>query len=81
MVFTITRALQEGEQILKNAGIKNYKIEAREILENLLKKSFEEIFIQKDMSLKKQTKELFFKKIYKRKNGAPIQYITKISHF
>ena len=46
MVFTITRALQEGEQILKNAGIKNYKIEAREILENLLKKSFEEIFIQ-----------------------------------
>jgi len=26
MVFTITRALQEGEQILKNAGIKNYKM-------------------------------------------------------
>ena len=40
MVSTISNALQEGEQILKNAGIKNYKIEAREILENLLKMSF-----------------------------------------
>ena len=72
MVSTISNALQEGEQILKNAGIKNYKIEAREILENLLKMSFEEIFVQRDMFLKKQTKELFFKRIYKRKIGAPI---------
>ena len=81
MVSTISNALQEGEQILKSAGIKNYKIEAREILENLLKMSFEEIFVQRDMFLKKQTKELFFKGIYKRKIGEPIQYITKISHF
>ena len=76
MVSTISNALQEGEQILKNAGIKNYKIEAREILENLLKMSFEEIFVQRDTFLKKQTKELFFKRIYKRKIGEPIQYIT-----
>ena len=61
MVSTISNALQEGEQILKNAGIKNYKIEAREILENLLKMSFEEIFVQRDMFLKKQTKNYFSK--------------------
>ena len=78
MVSSISNALQKGEQILKSAGIKNYKIEAREILENLLKMSFEEIFIQKDMFLKKQIKELFFKGIYRRKIGEPIQYITKI---
>ena len=56
MVFTITRALQEGEQILKNAGIKNYKIEAREILENLLTSANlvkdRDFFSQKKMSMK-----------------------------
>ena len=44
MGLSIQAALKFGELALKKANIKNYKNEAREILENLLKKTPEEFF-------------------------------------
>ena len=52
MVFTITRALQEGEQILKNAGIKNYKIDSDELsLDNMRTRMLHINSIRKDKDL------------------------------
>ena len=81
MGLSIQAALKFGELALKKANIKNYKNEAREILENLLKKTPEEFFLMRDKSISKTNNIAFIKKVKKRTNRLPLQYITKVGHF
>ena len=81
MGLTTREALKFGELALKKANIVNYKNEAREILENLLKKTPEKLFLIKEKSMSETNNVAFIKRIKKRTSGVPLQYITKVSHF
>lgn len=71
----------KGAGILKKSKIVNFKQEANELLESLLNRSPEEIFLSKEKSLSNKLQEAFFKRIGRRGLGEPLQYITKVAHF
>jgi len=81
MGLTTREALKFGALALKKANIVNYKNEAREILENLLKKTPEELFLIKEKNISETNNVAFIKRIKKRTSGVPLQYITKVGHF
>jgi len=81
MNFSLESVLKDGQIMLKKAGIENYANEAKEIIENLLDKTPEEVFLIKDTLIDNKIRRNFLKKIKRRCNGEPLQYITKIAHF
>tara|TARA_B110000008_G_scaffold250374_1_gene263674 strand:- start:211 stop:402 length:192 start_codon:yes stop_codon:yes gene_type:complete len=62
MGLTTQEALKFGELALKKANIVNYKNEAREILENLLKKNTRGTFFNKREEYKRNEQRGFHKK-------------------
>ena len=81
MNHSIGSVLIKGAEILKKSKIANFKQEANELLESLLNRSPEEIFLSKGKSLSNKLQEAFFKRIGRREVGEPLQYITKVAHF
>ena len=63
MGLSIREALKFGELALKKANIVNYKNEAREILENLLKKTPEELFLIKEKNISETNNVACIKKL------------------
>jgi len=81
MNHSIGSVLIKGAGILKKSNVVNFKQEANELLERLLNRSPEEIFLSKEKSLSNKLQEAFFKRIDRRGLGEPLQYITKVAHF
>ena len=81
MNHSIGSVLMKGAGILKKSKIVNFKQEANELLESLLNRSPEEIFLSKEKSLSNKLQEAFFKRIGRRELGEPLQYITNVAHF
>ena len=81
MNHSIGSVLMKGAGILKKSKIVNFKQEANELLESMLNRSPEEIFLSKEKSLSNKLQEAFFKRIGRRQLGEPLQYITKVAHF
>ena len=81
MNHSIGSVLIKGAGILKKSNVVNFKQEANELLERLLNRSPEEIFLSKEKSLSNKLQEAFFKRIDRHGLGEPLQYITKVAHF
>ena len=81
MNLTILSALKIGEDSLKKAKFENYKRETKELLEDVTGLTPEEIFLLNNKKIGLSKTKKFLKKIQRRINGEPIQYITKKGYF
>ena len=78
---TVGQALKNIRKIFKNRGIINSEREAEILLSYFLEMSRSEIYLNSDRVLKDIEKTQLEKKIQKRINKIPLQYITKHQEF
>ena len=78
---TVEQALKNIRKIFKNKGIVNSEREAEILLSYSLEMSRSEIYLNTDRVLKEREKTQLEKKIQKRIEKIPLQYITKHQEF
>ena len=78
---TVEQALKNIRKIFKNKGIVNSEREAEILLSYSLEMSRSEIYLNNDRVLKEREKTQLEKKIQKRIEKIPLQYITKHQEF
>lgn len=73
--MTLNEVYLKGKNILKKAKIYSYQFDAMKIFEFCFNFDRNNIILYKDINADKQKTLKFFKLIYQRKNGRPLQYI------
>ena len=73
--MTISEALNQGTDALKNNNIENSQNEAIWILESALSCNYSHILLNKSENISSEKEKEFFDKINERISGVPVQYI------
>jgi release factor glutamine methyltransferase len=77
----LTDALHNGSELLKDAGVEDFELDARLLLENVLKKSRSELFLARDLKLTDSQVSQYQTFIERRKQREPVAYILGEQEF
>jgi len=77
----LTGALHNGSELLKDAGVEEFELDARLLLENVLNKSRSELFLARDLKLTDSQVSQYQTFIERRKQREPVAYILGEQEF
>ena len=75
-MLTIKQAIDKAAAMLKSSQIETPKMQARLLLQYVLKKPRQYLIIYDTKVINKKVEEKYFKYVQKIKNGVPLQHIT-----
>ena len=78
---TLGEVLNKGVEILKEAEVDNYRLDAQLLLGNVLNEDKLYILTNRDVKIPVEKEEYFFNLVEKRKNKMPIKYILGETEF
>ena len=77
----LTDALHNGSELLQQAGVEEFELDARLLLENVLNKSRSELFLARDLKLTDSQLIQYQAFIERRKQREPVAYILGEQEF